>query len=870
MRYFSVHLLLLAAGAANLAVPAQAWAQSPPATQANSELEEVIVTARQREERLIDVPATVQAFTAADLKSAGIERPQDFIALTPGVSQVQTAEIGDMQVNIRGISTGRDAETNFALVIDGVLQTNPNAFNQELSGVTQIEVLKGPQGALYGRNALAGAIIMSTKKPGETFEAEVKAGGGNHSQYTGSLNLSGPIGNGVGGSFGAYTRHDNGSFRNSYLHCDDCGNYLRDTGVTGRLVFKTSDHSELDVKAKYSKVTAGAINFNASIALKDAALGSGFGPFWEDPNAHDFLYINNIKPINEQKNLNLSVKGTFDVTLGTLTATAAYNDQKNFFLTDGTSDAFQLYSANSVCQASFLARAADTPVGPPFNYGNPFQTPPPPNMLTSFQPPYSATTCGGYQYQQRDQKDGSIEVRLASPGNQSLRWLTGVYIADIKRHVVVSQGSDLGQGFLAQAFVPATGPNPTDLLYDDDFHSKVYAAFGNIAYDIRPGVELGLALRYDREARNVDNNVPKVSPQTPGFGPFGLLAVLVPSFQAFGFGPVCPTGPNLPDCKGYINPFYNLPGNAGLNQIPSRSKSFDQFQPKLSLNWKPNDEWALYGSYGYGFRSGGFNSTGSAATLAAAFGGLTLDAGTPNLQAVTDDFRKEISKAAEVGFKSRLLQRKLSLNGALYFTKVEDMQNFSFFAGPFGLLRIVTNIDKVDIKGVEMDFRWHASNYFSLLGGFGLSDAKIKAYAVRPYTAGNKVPYVPAYTGNLGAEFKVPVAGRKLDAVARVDATFIGKTWFSPVQSNRLPNFFTGLGFGQGEFSKQYRRPYSTIDARLSLEGEQWSVTAWSHNLTNKKFLEEIIPAPEFGGSFIHDSYGRAVGLNFAYRLGGK
>ena len=71
---------------------------------------------------------------ATDIKSAGIERPQDFIALTPGVSQVQTAEAGDLQVNIRGINTGRDAETNFALVVDGVLQTNPNALNQELVG----------------------------------------------------------------------------------------------------------------------------------------------------------------------------------------------------------------------------------------------------------------------------------------------------------------------------------------------------------------------------------------------------------------------------------------------------------------------------------------------------------------------------------------------------------------------------------------------------------------------------------------------------------------------------------------------------------------------------------------------------------------
>ena len=165
----------------------QAGAQSTP-----GELPEVVVTARQRAERIEDVPATVRAFTDADIQSAGIQRPTDFIELTPNVSQVQTAEAGDMQVVIRGINTGRDAETNFALVVDGVLQTNPNALNQELNGITQIEVLKGPQGAIYGRNALAGAIILSTRKPSDEPEFEVGAGYRQRQQLQGQPLLQRP------------------------------------------------------------------------------------------------------------------------------------------------------------------------------------------------------------------------------------------------------------------------------------------------------------------------------------------------------------------------------------------------------------------------------------------------------------------------------------------------------------------------------------------------------------------------------------------------------------------------------------------------------------------------------------------------------
>jgi iron complex outermembrane receptor protein len=850
--------MLLATSLAASLTASSAGAQQTPAA-GTSELEEVVVTARQRAEKLIDVPATVQAFTAADIKAAGIERPQDFIALTSGVSQVQTAEIGDMQVNIRGISTGRDAETNFALVIDGVLQTNPNAFNQELANVTQIEVLKGPQGALYGRNALAGAIIITTRKPGDTLDGEVKAGGGNHGLWTGNLYVAGPLADGIGGSIGVYTRHDDGAFYNSYLKCDGCTNYFRESGANGRLIFKLGESGELDLKAKYSEAKAGAITFNASVALADAATASGFGPLWEDPNAHEFVYINNVRPENEQKNKDVSLKGTWNVPVGTVTATLAYNDQTNWFLTDGASDAFGLYSANATCQESFNARYADTPVPPPFTYGNP-----PPNILNAFPPAYGPTTCGGYQYQQRDQKDTSFELRLASPSDRPLRWMVGAYFADIKRHVVVAQGGDLGQGFLTQAFVPSTGPNPTDQLFDDDFHNKVYAGFGNVAYDVAKGVELALALRYDNEDRTVDNNVPKVSPQTPGFGPFGALGLAVPALQAAGFGPICPDGPNTPTCHGYINPYYSL--NPDVASIPSRSKSFDQLQPKVSVNWKVTDDFAAYASYGYGFRSGGFNSTGSAATLLGAFGNLKLDNGTPNLQNVTDDYRKEVSKAGEAGFKSSILDHTMTLNIAGYLTHVQDMQNFSFFAGPFGLLRIVTNIDSVDLRGVEADFRWRPIHLIGLHGSFGYTYSEIKSYAVRPYTVGNAVPYVPEYTGNLGVDFSVPVSSN-VNVIARIDENFVGTTWFSTVQDNRLPNFFTALGFGEGDFSKQYRKPYETTDARLGVESDHWSVTAWGHNVTNKKYLEEIIPAPEFGGSFIHDSPGRAYGLEAGYRF---
>jgi iron complex outermembrane receptor protein len=827
-----------------------AGAQTTTSAASDDALAEVVVTARQREEKLVDVPVTEQVFTATDLRNAGIERPQDFIELTPGVSQVQTAEVGDMQVSIRGINTGRDAESNFAFVVDGVLQTNPYAFNQEFANIDQIEIAKGPQGATYGRNAVAGAIIVTTKKPTDEFTADVNAGAGNKDTYKANFYVGGPLMDGVDAGLGAYFRHTNGFFHNSFLNCDNCADFQKEYGFTPRLVFNLGDSGTVDIKAKYSHVSAGAINFNAAFALPDfAALNPDF---YQNVNAHQFDYINNIVPQNVQNTYQFSIKSDWKLDAGTLTAWAAYNDENNYFLTDGTSAAFGLYSATPACAAG-IANQVGGPLPSPTFYAG----------ANSILPAYSPSSCDGYQYQQRDQRDASFELRLTSPGDQPLRWQGGLYLADIKRHVVVAQGSDPGNGdLLAQAFVPTSGPNPTDLLFDDNFESKVGAVFGQVAYDLLPSLEVAFAGRYDSERRSVDNEVPRVNPQTVGFGSFGT--------------PVCgPTGPNAA-CTYYLNPYYNV--NPAATSIPGRSATYDQFQPKFTLDWKPEEGVSVFGSYGYGFRSGGFNSSGSQATVQQYFGNLyyvdpsgkvTTTPALPIASAqypngVSDEYKKEVSKAAEIGVKAELLDRSLFLGASLYRTKVDNMQIFNFFAGPFGLLRVVTNIDEATLKGVEGDVKWRANPYVTVFAGIGTVDSTIDAYSGRPYTVGNKVPYAPEYTGDAGIDLNAPVAPR-LSLFARLDMTAVGPTWFSAVQNNSVQTLF-GV---PGDYSKTERDAFQLLNLRLGLRGDDWDVTAWSRNLANKQYLAEVIPAPEFGGSFLNSGIGRAFGLDVSYRFGG-
>ncbi len=198
---------------------------------------------------------------------------QDFIALTPNVSQVQTAEAGDMQVVIRGINTGRDAETNFALVVDGVLQTNPNALNQELTNVTQIEVLKGPQGALYGRNA------ARRRNHPDDAQARRRSRSSNSSAGYGSDNsLQGqpvrrrPDRRQRSRAASPPTRAAptaSGTTRSSAA--TTAWITSRRPARSGACVFGAGDSGEIDVKAKVSTIESGAINFNASLALAEAA-----------------------------------------------------------------------------------------------------------------------------------------------------------------------------------------------------------------------------------------------------------------------------------------------------------------------------------------------------------------------------------------------------------------------------------------------------------------------------------------------------------------------------------------------------------------------------------------------------------------------
>ncbi|QXQ08421.1 TonB-dependent receptor [Sphingosinicellaceae bacterium] len=802
---------------------------------------DIVVTARRVNESLLQVPASITAFSADTIDKAGIQRAEDFIKLTPGVTIVtSTAEAGDTQINIRGINGARDAESSVALVVDGILMTNTSSLNQDQGTVRQIEVLKGPQGALYGRNAAAGAIVLQTLKPTDTLSGGGKISYANEKSVNGSAYLSGPIAPGIGFVLSGNYRRTDGFYRNTFLDDKSVDNQ-ESWNIDGRVIAEAGPDTTIDIKARYGELHGASINFNSAFQLPN--FGTVNPAFNEDVNDHKFNYYSNIKPTNNQRTIEGSVKLDHDFGPVKLTAYTLYSNIKNNLTADGTSADFARYISTvdprgqRTVNSCFATTAALTgyPVNPPASIG---QIPVPflfaPATGSTFGA-YSPTTCDGTQYQVRNQKDISAEARLISQTDGPLSWQAGGYYLHIDRTVGVSLGGDTGNGVIKQLYNDPASLNPTSQLFADRFRTNVYAAFGSAEWKPTSSFDASVALRYDIEQRRAHSLVPIAT------DPF--------------------TG-------GPINP-----GQA-FGPITDKSRTFKQLEPKISLRWEVAPQTNLFADWGVGFKSGGFNNQGSAAIVNANFNNPVI----PGIDAdvlISDQFRKERSSAFEAGVKGKI--GPVTYNLAGYYTQVHDMQFFEFFVGSFGLLRVVSNIDRVDLKGGELNVDAKLVDGWTVFGAFNYTDSEIKRNASRPYTVGNESPYTAKYTINLGSQMVVPVR-ESLNLLFRADYRITGPTWFSTVQDQTRPTLFSGLipisqlsflpaSFGDANYVRARRDAFGVLDLRFGIEGNSWKASVFANNALDRRYLNEVIPAIEFGGSFISPGARRLYGLELAYKF---
>jgi iron complex outermembrane recepter protein len=445
---------------------------------------DIIVTATRRAAAAQDVPAAIQAFTSQAIDSAGIEKPIDFIGLTSNVNLVETQNAGNAFIVIRGITQARNSEPSVAVIVDGVQQVNPAQFNQELFDIEQIEVLKGPQGGLYGRNAIGGAIVIRTKQPTDTFEGRFKAGIDNGFGYTLQGGVSGPISDKVKFRVAANWYDTDGFIKNTFLNED--ADPVKDFGVRGALLVQATDQLSFDLRASYNRLETQALYFNIVNDVNDTS---------------KLVRVNN-RGQNDRDLVNVSLKITHESDIGTFTSITSYDTVSEIL----TGDAFDFLPIRD----SFFFNLFEFL----FGAGNGFDL---------------------NQSQFLDVKAWSQEFRFTSPSDQPFRWIVGGYMVGTDRYISTGNMIDTNQGVFPVYRTPSTNPrNPQFSFLADKQTNFAWAMFANASYDITDQLTFDVSLRYDKDRRKNTTLTPtNFLPNVPGFPPGRTGEVRRKSFDAW-------------------------------------------------------------------------------------------------------------------------------------------------------------------------------------------------------------------------------------------------------------------------------------------------------------------------------------------------
>lgn len=445
-----------------LAALLSATAMTPVWAQAEQDLAdgEIVVTALRRDANLQDTPAAVTAFTTAAIENAGIEKAADFVNLTSNVSLVETQNAGNAFIIIRGITQARNSEPSVAVVIDGVQQVNPAMFNQELFDIAQIEVLKGPQGGLYGRNAIGGAIIINTKQPSDEFEGQIKAGVDNGFGWQLRGGISGPLSDSVKFRLSGSYVDSNGFIRNTFLN--EKADPYKDIAVRGNVLVDAGSGFSIDLRGSYSRLETQALYFNIVNDVNDTSLP---------------VRVNN-RGQNDRDIVNLAAKMTYEGDGFTATSVTSYDTVKEVL----TGDAFNFLPIRESLFFNIFG----------FDLN---------------------------QSQYLNVKAVSQELRFESAKDSKLFWMFGGYLIDTSRFISTGNMVDTGNGVFPVYRTPSTNPlNPQATFLSDQQDNFAWAVFANLGYEFSEQFRVDGSLRYDNDKRKQTTLTPTAFlPNVPGF-----------------------------------------------------------------------------------------------------------------------------------------------------------------------------------------------------------------------------------------------------------------------------------------------------------------------------------------------------------------
>ncbi|QQD17266.1 TonB-dependent receptor [Spongiibacter nanhainus] len=731
-------------------------------------IEEVIVTAQKSEQSLQDVPVSVSTVKADELRESGIFGAEGI------ENQVPNLQLdGDPQapsIGIRGFSTDSynvGLEPSVGIMVDDVFIGRSEFIPDGLFDMQGIEVLRGPQGTLFGKNTIAGVLIFSSADPSEEFDGQLQVTGGELGTRRVEAGLSAPLGDRLLSRIAFTHWETDGEVENSFLNRDE----LSTEQTAGRIKIEAdvSDRLLLKLGVQVSETDHNYPGWQLYDLDSDALAyaQSQHAPTEDNPyDGHTaFDLPGYVKRDSEIAHL-----------------IAEY-------------DAGEFLGLDNTVVTGIVSHAALTN-----------------DMLIDFDVSAAdlVTVTPVFDYTQ-----DALELRINGSRN-NIGWGDGLDIiagifamqADIDAPTEVALGEDMVDFVFTPAGAEALG------LPESDIGSILGPLLNNLPI---PGVPL-------------DDGVRSLFTQSAeSLALFGQATWYFNERWSAIIG--LRLGQESKDARRQVASYG--PGLTGLvlsaEDVDRRlSRDENEVSPKLGLRYELNPAVSLYGSWTRGFKSGGFN--------AISFQGSNLE------------FEPEQADAFELGMKSLFFDETLSINAALYHTRVTDMQVVNFNGVGFD----VFNAEGAELQGLELDFSWLPPlQWLTFDGSLGLSSAEYVDYRNGPPTATQQDAAAPGETP------QQDLSGRTLPRAPEVSAS-LRPTVFMPLSADLGLQFSLGVSYRSEQYltldldEKSRQGGYTLLDARIVLGPEDgfWSLALSGTNLGDKSALNFVADHNLFARSY--------------------
>ena len=684
---------------------ATAAAASANAQQAKSQttlIQELVVTAEKREQSLQDVPVAVSAFTAERRELIGITTVQDITNYTPGL----TYSTGNDRITLRGIgrlTNNLASEPGVANYSDGIYTSSTVAAGGSPLFIDRVEVLRGPQGTLYGRNSIGGAINVISKRPSNAFEGELRATVGNYNRQVYEAVVSGPITEGLRYRLGASrTRQDEGWFQNLSGGPDE-GDIRDETYIEGQVAADLGDRVSVWLKVASgtydNRSTPGGRTSGSNLTPLDTALitpgslapGAGYG----------FTFGQNLVALGPARDSAVLASGDLRAF-----STNAPNTNK---LDDSRIMAAEVTWDMGAAALKYTGGYQSYAYTLTTDYDNTavisYQIPLAPTAVCRFVPGCTPLTSysGSVLRYEEDKSWWSHEVDLSSTSDGPVQWIAGLYYYFEK----YGQPVDITLPGQAQLETPTGAPaNPGRTIYytDQNMEMTSRAAFAQVEWAATETWKLTAGLRYTKDKKKGYEQgrifcfgcAPTVDPRN--------LGTLTPALDITTgtFSGVAPAGSTDPQ-KGVVAPAATDP----LTGVRRRylADSWDAWTGTLGVEWRPDEDTLAYAKYSRGYKAGGFNT------------------GTILPYPETD---AEHIDAFELGVK-RDWSPRLQTNVSMFYYDYQDAQvpvSYQPAVGP--QQSIFFNIPKSRSVGVELESIWAPLDALQILFNYAYLDATIR------------------------------------------------------------------------------------------------------------------------------------------------